>query len=277
MSGADLLYLGSFNNYSGVNVTANQVEISLGEDRVIVRDDGGFTNSDNKIMRVQFDSNDAPVTNIKFGISSSVNSFTYDGETDIYWGNTSRARDTLNVASELSNVNIWLNDKNFDTKTYGGIGVINATAVADTKLTLAGSAESNVIYAGGNNTSSSLWGGGGASNTLVGGAGEETFFYFKNKDLGYTDSDGNKHSSNDNIDRVDEGDLIWLYDVTLNDIDYEKTQSGITNSKITVTLTDGTEIGVTNMSTNTNFRISNGQGGWTDVRAVNSGNNRHWE
>lgn len=275
MSGADLLYLGDFNNYSGVNVTSNQVEISLGEDKVIVRDEGGFSNSDNKIMRVQFDNSSAPVTNIKFGVSSSVNAFTYDGETDIYWGNTSRARDTLNVASELSNVSIWLNDKNYDTKTYGGIGVINATAVADTKLTLAGSAESNVIYAGGNNTSSSLWGGGGASNTLIGGSGEETFFYFKN--IGYNDSDGNYHSSNDNIDRVDENDLIWLYDVTLNDIDYEKTQSGITNNKITVTLTDGTEIGVTNMSTNTNFRISNGQGGWTDVRAVNSGSNRHWE
>ncbi len=275
MSGADLLYLGDKSRYNGVNVTANQVEISLGEDKVIIRDDGGFSNSDNKIMRVQFDSNTAPISNIKLGISGNVNSFTYDGETDYYWGNTSRARDTLNVASELSNVNIWLNDKNYDNNTYGGIGVINASSVADTKLTLAGSADNNVIYAGGNNTSSSLWGGGGEANTLVGGNGEETFFYFKN--IGYTDNDGNYHASRDTFDRVSENDLIWLYDVTLNDIDYEKTQSGITNNKITVTLTDGTEIGVTNMSTNTNFRISNGQGGWTDVRAINSGNNRHWE
>lgn len=275
MSHSDLLYLGSYSNYQGVNVTASQIEISLGDsDKVIIKDESGFSNT-SKMVRAQFDRGDSKVYNIKFGLSTGYNTFTYDGDADIYWGNTNRNNDTLNVAAEQSNVNIWLADKRLDEKQYGGIGVINASLAADTKLTLAGSSNNNVIYAGGSNSYTSLWGGGGESNTLVGGAGQETFFYFKS--YGYNDSEGNYHASNDVISNVDSNDTIWLYDVTLDDIDFEKTQSGIASGRITVSLKDGSALTVTNMSTETNFKISNGQGGWTDVKAINSGNNRHWE
>ncbi len=272
-SSADVLYLGNSANYAGVNVTSGKAEISLGDDtKVIIHDESGFLSTDNKIARVQF-GDVQNVLNVKFGVSSSLNSFTYDGETNIFFGNLSRSRDTLNVASDLSNVSIWLEDKNYDTNTYDGIGMINAGNVADTKLTLAGSSANNTIIAGGSGTTTSLWGGGGEANSLIGGAGSDTFFYFKN--IGYTDGDGNYHSSDDKIDKVDSSDLIWLYDVTLADIDGDKT--AINSGQITVGLNNGANITVTNMGQETYFRLSDGQGGWQDVKAVSRGNNRYWE
>ena len=272
-STSDLIYLGASSNYSSLSVNADRAEIALTDDtKVRIHGEGAFSNTDNKIVRVQF-GDDEKIYNTKLGMTSSVNAFTYDGVTDLYLGNTGRGRDTLNVASDLGNVNIWLNDKNLDKNTYAGVGVINAGNVADTKLTLAGSGSNNTIVSGGNNTSTSLWGGGGESNSLIGGNGEDTFFYFKQ--YGYTDNDGNFHSSNDKIDRVDSNDLIWLYDVQLSDIDADKTS--IASNQITVGLTNGSSIVVTNMSQETNFRLSNGNGGWQDVKAVNRGNNRYWE
>ena len=272
-SSADVIYLGNSANYTGVNVTSGKAEISLGDDtKVIIHDESGFLSTDNKIARVQF-GDVQNVLNVKFGVSSSLNSFTYDGETNIFFGNTSRSRDTLNVSSDLSNVSIWLEDKNYDTNTYDGIGMINAGNVADTKLTLAGSSANNTIISGGSGTTTSLWGGGGETNSLIGGAGSDTFFYFKN--IGYTDGDGNYHSSDDKIDKVDSSDLIWLYDVTLADIDGDKT--AINSGQITVGLNNGANITVTNMGQETYFRLSDGQGGWQDVKAVSRGNNRYWE
>ena len=272
-STSDLIYLGASSNYSSLSVNADRAEIALTDDtKVRIHGDGAFSNTDNKIVRIQF-GDDEKIYNTKLGMTSSVNAFTYDGVTDLYLGNTGRGRDTLNVASDLGNVNIWLDDKNLDKNTYAGVGLINAGNVADTKLTLAGSGSNNTIVSGGNNTSTSLWGGGGESNSLIGGNGEDTFFYFKQ--YGYTDNDGNFHSSNDKIDRVDSNDLSWLYDVQLSDIDADKTS--IASNQITVGLTNGSSIVVTNMSQETNFRLSNGNGGWQDVKAVNRGNNRYWE
>ena len=275
MSHADVLYLGDSRNYQGVSATASKLEISLGEDTKVSIEDN-FSSSDNKIMRVRFGDTDE-VFNCKFGVTTSnaTNSFTYDGETNAFFGNTNRGRDTLNVASDLSNVNIWLGDRNFDQNYYYGINVLDGHNLADTKATLVGNSDSNVIYSGGSGTTSSLWGGGGQSNTLVGGEGLDTFFYFQQ--YKYTDSDGNQHSSNDTIVGAGADDLIWLYDVTLNDIDLETTANGISSNRVVVTLNDGSEITATNVSSEAHFRISDGNGGWTNVTAVTSGNNRHWE
>ena len=272
-STSDLVYLGASSNYASLSVNADRAEIALKDDtKVRIHSDGAFSNTDNHIVRIQF-GDDEKIYNTKLGMTSSVNAFTYDGVTDLYLGNSGRGRDTLNVASDLGNVNIWLNDNNLDKNKYDGVGVINAGNVADTKLTLAGSGSNNTIVAGGSNTSTSLWGGGGEANSLIGGNGEDTFFYFKQ--YGYTDNDGQFHSSNDRIDRVDSNDLIWLYDVTLSDIDADKTS--IASNQITVGLTNGSSIIVTNMSQETNFRLSNGTGGWQDVKAINRGNTRTWE
>ena len=227
-------------------------------------------------MRARFGNSDE-VYNCKFGVSTSnaTNSFTYDGETTAFFGNTSRGRDTLNVSSELSNVNIWLGDRNFDKNYYHGINVLNGSSLADTKGTLVGNSNSNAIYSGGSGTTSSLWGAGGESNTLVGGDGDDTFFYFKS--YGYNDGDGNYHASNDVIVGAGTNDLIWLYDVTLEDIDLEATASGLSSGRAVVTLQDGSTITTTNIASEANFRLSDGNGGWTEVKAVTSGSNRHWE
>ena len=271
---SDLIYLGNSANFTGVNVTSNKAEISLGEDtKVAIRDDSGFND---KIVRVQF-GDQQDILNVKFATTSGTgsNTFTYDGETNIFIGNNNRLRDTLTVAQELSNVNIWLDDKSFDKNIYSGIGVVDASKVDNTKVSLAGNLNSNTLMAGGSGSTSSLWGGGGESNLLVGnGSGTETFFYFKNKAYGYSDSEGS-HSSNDRIDSVDSSDLIWLYDVTLDDIDADKT--AIDSGLITVTLKDGGGVTVTNMGQETNFRVSDGQGGWQDITAVNRGNVHEWQ
>lgn len=282
-SSADVLFLGEigfneqgqaiYSTYKGVSATATRLEVSLAGDETVVIS-GDFTTSDHKAVRAQF-GGDARTYNIKFGVSNSVNTFNYDGETDIYWGgvNNSRPRDVLNVSSDTSNVNIWLNDSRLDTVSYGGIGMINASSVQNTKLTLAGSDANNTIVAGGSGTSSSLWGGGGEANSLVGGSGEERFFFFKG--YGYTTSEGVARSSTDTISNVGTDDLIWLYDVTLDDIDSEKT--AISSGRIDVVLKDGGGVVVTGVSSETNFRLSDGQGGWQDVKSVNTGSNRHWE
>lgn len=270
LANADVLYLGDTANYKGLTATASKLEISLGDsDKVIINDN--FSTSDNKMLRARF-GNDETTYLCKFGLTSGYNTFTYDGETNAFFGNTGRGRDTLNVASDLNNVSIWLNDRNYDQKFYYGINVINAGNLTDAKSTLVGSsADSNLIYSAGNGSTNSLWGGGGESNTLIGGNGDDTFFYYKS--VGYVDSDGVGHASNDVIQGVQNNDLIWMADVTLDDIALADIESG----KITITLKDGSALTVTGMSTETSFRLSDGQGGTQDYTAVSSGSDRHWE
>ena len=273
VSSADLLYLGDRDNYKGVSATSTRLEVSLSGDETVVIS-GDFTTSDHKAVRAQF-ANDSKIYNIKFGVSNSVNTFTYDGETDIYYGgvSNSRPRDVLNVSSDTSNVNIWLNDSRLDSVSYGGIGMVNASSVQNGNLTLAGGASNNTILSGGSNTSTSLWGGGGETNSLVGSnGGEETFFFFKS--YGYTTSEGVYRSSTDTITTVGTEDLVWLYDVTLDDIDNDKT--AISSGRIDVVLKDGGGVVVTGVGTETNFRLSDGNGGWQNIKSVNTGN-RHWE
>jgi hypothetical protein len=268
LASADVLYLGDSSNFKGINVAASKATVSLGDSDQIVINANFATSYDSNIARVRFGDKDT-IVNIKAGLTSGTNTFTYDGETNAFYGG-SRGKDTLKVASDLNNVNIWLNDKNFDTNTYNGVNVLDASNLNDTKATLAGSGlDSNVIYAA-SSGNTSRWGGGGESNTLVGGNGEDTFFYFKV--LGYTDNDGVKHASNDVIQNVQNNDTIWLYDVALSDL----VSADIENNKITVTLNDGSALTVNGMSTETKFKVSNGQGGWNEYTAVSSGNERYW-
>lgn len=273
MSTADLLYLGDSNNYQSLSATASRLEISLGDStKVVVQDN--FATSDGKILRARFGNNDE-IYNCKFGISNSTNTFTYDGETNAFFGSTSRNNDTLKVDGSLTNVNIWLKDRNFDTNYYNGVRAIDASSLADTRATLVGdSINNNIITAGASGAIDSLWGAGGQSNTLIGGEGEDTFFYFKS--VGYTDNDGVHHGSNDVIQNAGTNDLVWLYDVTLNDISADTTSQGIVSGRVTVGLNDGSALTVTTSSSEVNFRISDGNNGWTDIKAT-GGSNHGWE
>ena len=281
-SGADVLHLGNYANLTGASVMSSRVEISLGDSATVVISDT-FTSSADKIVRTTFDDL-STVYNVKFGVGGTTNNnFTYDGETDYFWGNDGRSRDTLNVASNLSNVNIWLENKDLDKVYYRGIGVINAGSLTDTKATLVGNYSNsspysttvnNTIIGGGAGTQSSLWGGGGESNSLVGGDGYDEFFYVKS--YGYTDSDGNRHGSRDVITNVTSEDLIRLYDVTFDDLDLENTS--ITSTAISVALKDqngikGGSITVTGFGQETNFKLGDG----STYKAVVRGNNVGWE
>ena len=273
MSTADLLYLGDSKNYQSLSATASRLEIALGDStKVIVQDN--FSTSDGKILRARFGDTDE-VLNCKFGISNSTNTFTYDGETNAFFGSTSRNNDTLKVDASLTNVNIWLQDRNFDTKYYSGVRAIDASSLADTRATLVGdSINNNIIVAGASGAIDSLWGAGGQSNTLIGGDGEDTFFYFKS--VGYTDNDGVHHGSNDVIANAGTNDLVWLYDVTLNDLNVDTTSEGIVSGRVTVGLNDGSALTVATSSSEVNFRISDGNNGWVDVKAT-GGSNHGWE
>ena len=181
----------------------------------------------------------------------------------------------MKVDASLTNVNIWLQDRNFDTKYYSGVRAIDASSLADTRATLVGdSINNNIIVAGASGAIDSLWGAGGQSNTLIGGDGEDTFFYFKS--VGYTDNDGVHHGSNDVISNAGTNDLVWLYDVTLNDLNVDTTSEGIVSGRVTVGLNDGSALTVATSSSEVNFRISDGNNGWVDVKAT-GGSNHGWE
>ena len=281
-SAADVLHLGNYANFTGASVMSSRVELNLGSNATVVISDT-FTSAADKVVRATFDDLDS-VYNVKFGVGgSSQSAFNYDGETNYYWGNAGRGRDTLNVASNLSNVNIWLDNKDLDKVYYQGIGVINAGSLTDTKATLVGNysnsnpygtAVSNTIIGGGAGTQSSLWGGGGEANSLVGGDGIDEFIYVNS--YGYTDSDGNRHGSNDVITNVTADDLVRLYNVTLDDIDLENTS--VTSTAITVNLKDhdgvkGGSLTVTGFGQETNFRLGDG----SSYKAVVRGSNVGWE
>ena len=109
---------------------------------------------------------------------------------------------------------------------------------------------------------------------MVGGEGYDEFFYVKS--FGYTDSDGNRHSSKDHITNVTSDDLIRLYDVTLADIDLENTS--VTSNAISIALKEqngvkGGSLTVTGFGQETNFRLSDG----STYKAVVRGNNIGWE
>ena len=279
-SAADVLHLGNYANFTGASVMSSRVELNLGNSATVVISD---TTVADHVVRATFDDL-GTVYNVKFGVGgSSQSAFTYDGETNYYWGNAGRGRDTLNVASNLSNVNIWLDNKDLDKVYYQGVGVINAASLTDTKATLVGNYSnsspyattvSNTIIGGGAGTQSSLWGGGGESNSLVGGEGYDEFFYVNS--YGYTDSDGNRHGSNDVITNVTADDLVRLYDVTLDDIDLQNT--AVTSTAITVSLKDrngikGGSLTVTGFGQETNFKLGDG----SSYKAVVRGSNVGWE
>ena len=280
VSNADVIYLGNYSSFQSPTVRANQIEFALGDsDRVFIND--SFSTSDNKIIRTRFLDNKETTFNCKFGLTTSnaTNNFTYDGVTNVYYGNYNRGRDTLSVSSNLntSSVGIWLGrqtlgDKVMDENYYVGVTAINAGALSDsaTKATLAGNATTSNIIQAANGGSTTLWGGGGASNTLIGGSGDDTFYY--HADAGYNDDSGALHSSNDVIQGVQNDDLIWVDGVTVSQLTQE---ASISSSQISIAINDSS-LTITNMSTDTRFRVANGSGGWDDYSLNISGNTHTW-
>ena len=280
-SNADVIHLGNYDNLRSISVSNNKAEIALstGSDNTTITINDTFSGEkvDTNVVRMAFDDIPNNVFNVKFGVSTSNNNFTYDGSTKVFWGNSNgRDRDNLIVANNdlNTNVNIWLNNKEQDNTIYQGIGLIDARQLTGTKATLVGNysvadaygssvaVSSNTIYGGGAGTQSTLWGGGGTSNTLIGGDGTDEFLFFKS--FGYTtdSSEGNvKHGSNDVINNVSADDLVRLGDILYGDLDLEK--SHVSSDGIVLQLKDendvkGGSLTINGFGSEVNFKLSDG-------------------
>ena len=88
-------------------------------------------------------------------------------------------------------------------------GEINGSGISQFEVIIGGSDSANTIKAG--DGGSSLWGGSGGEDILTGGAGIDTFFWGKN--------DGS-----DVITNASSSDVVYLYDVSLENIISAKTE-----------------------------------------------------
>ena len=144
-------------------------------------------------------SNDA--TNIhaaKIGITDEDNTFTYDSSVNYYLGGA--GENTLELTDETGNNEIWLDDSTFEN-----IQVIDAQNSTYDNL-MAGNTAENVIY-GGSGTNS-LWGGWSTEDdTLIGGTGQNNFWYGMDE-------------GNDTIQNANDGDVVNLYDISLDDLTF---------------------------------------------------------
>ncbi|MBR4384397.1 MAG: hypothetical protein IKP64_12680, partial [Selenomonadaceae bacterium] len=197
-----------------------------GDNRISIFESEGI-NVDN-VYQIKIDDEHHFDTKLaKIGNSSASNVFTYASNVDYYVGNSAaNAQDTLNVGNEIANANIWLDGTNGTTDTdrdeqyYRGIAVVNASAETNTNVALAGNGLSNTLYGGGAGTNNSLWGGAG-DNVLIGSMeGQDTFFYVRSAGAYLQGVDDTVTGGNDEVYNynLDNGDIVWLGDTTLDDI-----------------------------------------------------------
>lgn len=252
----DTIVLQSYNGVKAeVDVDGStRVEFALGgapteNEYVCVYEAPGTFNYDNKMYHVQV--TDVGVDGMaKIGYSDIANLFTYDKEVSFYIGSSGEARDTLKVKNISENVEIRMDkpgtfnaDGSYNT-FYRGIGVVDASEETNTNISIAGSAADNMLIAGGEGTRNFLWGGAG-DNTLIGGAGNDYFLYYKNSNYYTAGADPNAEGNHDVIGDYDEKqDIIYLADVTIDDINYAAMDQaggnyGITEKAVTVCFKNG--------------------------------------
>jgi len=180
----------------------------------------------------------------KVGLSDAANNFTFDDDTNFYVGGTKD--DTLTVADDGSYANIWLNNYGFGgQKAYSGIKTVNAGAASDDVTLVGADDQDNVLVA--SKGASSLWGGAGSKgdDLLDGsttGRDADTFFF-------------GKGNGKDTIKGAGEDDRVMLYDVTLDDIDFEKSKTG---TDLKLALKDGSSVTLTGINGTTNLVLSDG-------------------
>ena len=144
----------------------------------------------------------------------NTNSLTYDGAANFFLATEKNASISVN-ASVSGAAAIWLGNDNY----VGDIRTIDATN-SSVKAELAGNDADNIISAGSGD--SSLWGGNLGSDVLIGGSGRNTFFY----------TVGN---GSDNVQGAHDGDLVYLSQVTLDQI----ASTNITAGGVAINFKDG--------------------------------------
>ena len=174
--------------------------------------------------------------NIQFGnnVVAQVNTtaLTYDGTANFFVATEKNAG--ISVGADVSGkAAIWLGNENF----VGDIRTIDATA-SSVKAELAGNDADNIISAGSGDTS--LWGGNGGDDILVGGTGKNSFFY----------TNGN---GSDTIGGVNEGDLVYLSEITLDQI----ASTSVENNVATINFKDGGKLTI-NDASNASYILTQG-------------------
>jgi hypothetical protein len=167
---------------------------------------------------------------------------TYDGQANFFVAkgkNASVKVDNQNTTT----AELWLDGKpgnGLGDNFVGDIAVVDASEF-DGKAELAGATNTNNTLIGGMGKNS-LWGGNGAegNDLMVGGTGENVFFY----------TNGN---GNDTITGVNAGDVVYLSEVTLEQLSGTSVQNGVA----TITFKDGGSLTV-NDAANATFVMTQG-------------------
>ncbi|MCR5834011.1 MAG: hypothetical protein K6G55_05100 [Selenomonadaceae bacterium] len=177
------------------------------------------------------------------GVVAQVNDteLTFDGEADFYRATGSNA--TVTVAESLTSAVVWLEEEATGKTFSGDIAVIDATN-SSAKAELAGNSGDNEIYAGTGDTS--LWGGSGGNDLLYGNTGADSFYY----------GIGN---GNDTVSGMTDGDVVVLFDMTLDDI-----ASTTTENNVVVNFKDGSSLTINDDDKDVSFKVtgSSGEGTW---------------
>ena len=174
--------------------------------------------------------------------------------TDFVINSGSGALTIKNAVNKILNVAVGGNT--FAYIFMGNIGgVLNGGSFSQLEIIIGGNNVTNYITAG--SGGSSLWGGLNSYDTLTGGAGVDTFFWGRN--------DGA-----DVINNADSRDVVYLYDVTLDDV-VTATGSG---NQISVGLSDGRGLKVNStenlsstfkLADGTNWKFNHNSGTWHKV------------
>ena len=153
----------------------------------------------------------------------------YDGEANFFVAKGKNASISVDSTSATT-AEIWLDGKannGLGDNFVGDIAYVNASKF-DGKAELVGATNTNNTLIGGAGKNS-LWGGNGSegNDLLFGGAGQNSFFY----------ANGN---GDDSISGTSEGDLVYLSEVTLDNI----ASTAVENGVATINFKDGGKLTV---------------------------------
>ena len=159
----------------------------------------------------------------------------YDDAANYFVATSRNATLTVGDSVESSAI-IWLNNPDRNGSVFAGdIKTLDASN-ATVKAELAGNELDNTILAG--QGDASLWGGTGGNDLLQGGAGKNTFFYA----LG---------NGSDTISGTNDGDIVYLSGVTLENIIGADFASGAVNLRFS----DGGKLTVTDTNKDVSFIV----------------------
>ena len=219
-------------DFSGASVSGNDIYLNNGTA-------GALQLKDGKNEIIQGEANGRLWT-VEFG-----DDLVYNDAVEMY-GNCFNESNKLTLSDENATAAtaIYMNGKNdwgqaFDGKAYYNVNNIDASGFSKDASIAGADYENDTITGGkGNN---SLWGGLGGNDLLKGGEGTNTYFYLF--------GDGE-----DTISGAKSGDVIELWNITLDDINFE-TSTG-DSKQITIKFNDGGSLRVTGDDlTNVNFKL----------------------